>query len=184
MMDSNDKRWVQKEIERSLNIILSAQAGDNTKVETETIDNLFQGMASIKERPVMHPAGFVSRAAKGIFSIVARMGSGPTNRFVLGHRDKNRPKDLEEGEARMYSVAGYQVVVKSDGVFLLGAAKEMTPLILGPQSTQFFSDLIDLIVQHTHAASGAPPSNLIDFQNLDASVIQTDSLLSTQQGGF
>lgn len=184
MMDSNDKRWVQKEIERSLNIILSAQAGANPDVETETIDNLFQGMASIKSRPVMHPAGFVSRAAKGIFSVVARMGSGPTNRFVIGHRDKNRPKGLEEGESRIYSIAGYQVVAKSDGVFLLGAAKEMTPLILGPQSSQFFSDLIDLIVQHTHAASGAPPTNAAQFQQLDLDVIQTNSLLSTKQGGF
>lgn len=185
MMDANDIKWVRAEVQRQLNIVLYGQAGDNSTVENEDIDNLYQSMATIPQRPVMHPFGFVSRAAKGVFSVIAKLGNDPTNRMVLGHRDGQRPKDLDEGESRIYSLAGYQVICRGNGVFLRhNEASTETPLLLGTQANQFFSDLLDLIIAHTHAAAGAPPTNAPDFVNLKAEQIETKALTSTEEGGF
>lgn len=107
--ESSIKRFVRQEIMRSLNVILTASTGDNSGVETETIENLYPGSPSIPKRPVMHPYGFVSRAPKKTLSVVARHGADATNRMVLGHRDSNRPTDLNEGEAIIYAADGNQI---------------------------------------------------------------------------
>ncbi len=121
MHDAEMVRAVRQEVARQLNVILSGQAGENT-AEKETIDNLFPGSPSIKDRPVMHPFGFVSRATKGTISVVGRQGASPENRLVLGHRDPKRPTDLEEGEALLYASDGETVIsrvsAKQDGAFL------------------------------------------------------------------
>lgn len=110
--ESAIKRFVRDEIKRQLNIILTAQAGSNDN-ETETIENLFPGSPSIPERPVMHPYGFASRAPSKTLSVVAKHGADPSNRMILGHRDKNRPTDLEAGEAIIYSEDGNRIKLGS-----------------------------------------------------------------------
>jgi len=113
--ESTIKRFIRQEITRSLNVILTASAGDNSEVETETIENLYPGSPSIPKRPVMHPYGFVSRAPSKTLSVVARHGADASNRMVLGHRDKDRPTDLNEGEAIIYAADGNQIKL-GDGV--------------------------------------------------------------------
>jgi phage gp45-like len=111
-------RAIRQEVARQLNILLSGQAGVNT-AEKETIDNLYPGSPSIKDRPVMHPFGFVSRAPRGTLSVTGRQGAGPENRLVLGHRDSKRPADVDEGEAVLYASDGKTVLsrltAKKDG---------------------------------------------------------------------
>ncbi len=108
LTESEVKRFVRDEIKRALNIILTAQAGSNT-VEKETVENLFPGSPSIPKRPVMHPYGFASRAPSKTLSVVAKHGADPSNRIVLGHRDSNRPTDLNDGEAAIYSADGNKI---------------------------------------------------------------------------
>lgn len=184
MITPEDMRWIREEIKRHLNTVICGETGETTTSETEEVVSLFQNMGSIGKRPLMHPYGFVSRAPKGTMSVVAKMGAEVTNRFVIGHRDKNRPADLENGETRMYSLAGYQVVTKSDGVYVRHGDGEFYPLLLGTLAADFFGALIDLIVAHTHAAAGAPPSNALDFTQLKVDNIDSKILISTKDGGF
>lgn len=114
MLDSDILRSVRLEVARQLNTILSGQAGANDTVQGETIDNMYPGSPSIPDRPVMHPYGFASRAAKGTISVTGKQGSDPTNRLVLGHRDKMRPTDISEGDVVIYSSDGKTVLTRVD----------------------------------------------------------------------
>lgn len=187
-LESDDVKFIRDEVKRQLNIILSAQAGKNDSTMNEEISNLYQNQGTTEPRPVMHPFGFVSRAYQKCFSVVAKMGAGPENRFVMGHRDGKRPTDLDEGETKIYSISNgavaYQVACKKTGVFLIGAAGELTPILLGPASNQFFSDFLDIFILHGHPSNGAPPANATDATNLKVQVIVPGKLNSTKQGGF
>lgn len=183
-MSADEIRWIRQEIATQLNIILSAQAGDNAAVQTEDIENLLQNNPTIPKRPVMHPYGYASRAPRGVFSIVAKMGEGPSNRFVLGHRDGDRPTDLQLGETRVYSLAGYTVRWNDSGVFLSHGDSTPEPMVLGTAANEFLGMLLDLIANHTHAGQGAPPSNTLQFTQAKADTIDTKKLLATKEGGF
>jgi phage gp45-like len=125
-MDADTVRFVREEIKRQLSAILSGQAGDNSDVETETIDNLFPGSPSIEKRPVMHPYGFASRAPQGTISVTARQGNDPSNRVVLGHRDSLRsglPEDLGAGDSVIYASDGKTVLAR---IVLVGKVATIT----------------------------------------------------------
>ncbi len=185
MIDSDTQRWLRREIQRQINIILSGEAGSTTAT-TETIQNMFPGQDGILDRPVMHPYGFGSRAPKGTISVVARQGEHPANRVVLGHRAADRPA-MDEGESVLYSKSGYQVRVKN-GVIEIGKGGAFEPVVLGDKLTALLEALIDAIAQHTHignlGAPTGPPQNASTFNQLKSNQVSGDKLLSKDGGGF
>lgn len=186
-MSQIDEKWVRDEIKRQLNIILNASAGENT-TSTETINQLFPGMPGITARPVMHPYGFVSRAVKGIISVTAKIGDHFGNRLVLGHRDKDRPTNLDEGESAVYSMGGYTIRMKN-GKIELGKGEDYEVAVVGDTMVEFLTLLLDHIIAHTHicsvpGAQGAPPLNVADFQDDKANFIANEKILAKDGGRF
>src|SRR3954463_12635941 len=90
MIDAQTLRLIQEEIKRQMNVILVGQAGEASE-KAESIDNMFPGMPTIADQPIMHPCGLSSAAPRGIPSMVGRAGEHKGNRFVMGHRDPARP---------------------------------------------------------------------------------------------
>jgi phage gp45-like len=111
MIDSSVQRYIQTEIKKQLNVILSGQAGPNDSIENEQIDLLYPGSPSIEGRPVMHPCGFASRAPSGTISVTSKQGADAHNRMVLGHRDKMRQSlSLTEGQSCIYASDGKTIL--------------------------------------------------------------------------
>jgi hypothetical protein len=183
MIDPEIKSFIQREIQRSLMLILSGQAGVNT-VTTETIESPgYPGSNSLEERPVMHPFGFVSRAPQGIISVIGRQGSDPGNYLVMGHRDPGRP-EVEEGAAAMYaSEKGPMMMTGAKGVFVGKGGTADKPLLLGTEGGAFLGQLLDLIIAHVHPSPGAPANNVADFTQLKTQ-IDEKKLISTTDGGL
>jgi phage gp45-like len=125
-MTPDVQRFVREEIKRQLNVILSGQSDGTADVETESIASMFPGSPTIADRPVMHPYGFASRASRGTIQVVGKQGADPSNRLVLGHRDSQRPTDLDEGEAVLYSSAQWAVYARADGVQITDALGQYT----------------------------------------------------------
>jgi phage gp45-like len=182
MMDSEQIRFIREEVKRQLNVVLNAEVGETT-TDSETINKLFPGGPSITARPVAHPWGFVSRAVQGTISVVAKVGADIHNRMVIGHRDSGRPTDLEEGETCLYSSSGYRVVWRQ-GMILIGKGDDLEPAVMGTTLNEFLSQLVELIVEHTHAAPGAPPTNQADFTELKTNFLDNDKILSEDGGRF
>jgi hypothetical protein len=178
MLDANDIRFIRQEIARQLDVILSGSAGDNATVISETIESLYPGSPPIINRPVMHPYGFASRASKGTISVTAKQGSHPGNRLILGHRDKSRPTNIEDGETVIYNVAGYTAYFKKDALYLGQGMGSAEPVVLGNKINDFLKSLLDIVANHTHASEGAPPTNQVDFLNLKSQNIDNDLVLS------
>lgn len=183
MNEAELKRWVRKEIQTQLNIIMSATTGLGETVEDETISSLYPGSPDIPKRPVMHPYGFASRAPTGTTSVTGKHGADPSNRMVLGHRDANRPTDLEEGESTLYSVAGYEIRAYKDGIRVVKGSKKFA-LLLGEDIITFLAELIDVLAIHTHGPPGTPPTNASDITLLKTENLAGSTLLSTEEGGF
>lgn len=179
MLAGDVRRFIQQEIARQVNVILSGQAGANT-VSTETIDNLFPGMPGILDRPVMHPYGISSRAPMGTISVTARQGDHAGNRITLGHRDANRPS-VEEGEVQLYNEFGESIYL-ANGKIHIGKATASDPAVLGDELKSFLTDLITWLTNHTHIGNlGAPTSpaqQLADLQQIKALNITNDKILS------
>lgn len=112
MMDAESLRFLREEIKRSLNIILTAVAGANEDTQTEIIQNLYAGSPNTEAKPVMHPYGFVSRAAPQTTSVVIRRGDHPASLMILGHRDGDRPA-VENGETMLYNLDGQMIYLKT-----------------------------------------------------------------------
>lgn len=182
MVDSETLRFIRQEIEKQLSIILCAETGQNTS-QIETIQNLFPGMPGVTDRPVMHPYGYVSRAPQGIINVVARMGSHPGNRIVLGHRDKDRPSDIEEGESAIYSFGGYTVRMLNDRA-VIGKEGETETLVVGETLKELLSALLDAIAGHSHPSPGAGPTNTVTFINLKNNYVENDKILAKDGGRF
>jgi phage gp45-like len=129
-MSGSDWARVKREIQLQIQLIWSGQTAAtqiDDIVGTESIDNSPPGMPTIEARPVAHPYGMQSRAPKGTFQVVAQQGAAPTNRIVLLHRDKDRPKLNAEGEVMLYDKFGNQIwmqdgkiVVKLDDKLEIG----------------------------------------------------------------
>lgn len=178
---------IRQEIAKATNIILSGQAGSNTE-QIETIDNLFPGMPSVNDRPVMHPFGISSRAPAGTISVNGRMGDHPGNRVVLGHRDKGRPQ-IDSGEVMLYNSSGEQIYVKHGDIIFtgpkvhIGSQSADEPFVLGLVFRQFADNLLQLLFDHAHI-TGAPggttsaPINQLQFEELRQDPILSNAILS------
>lgn len=129
MIDSYDLRLIREEIKKQLNIILTGQSlvSDGTKCN---VINMFPGMAPIQKVPIAHPYGFCSSALDGTFTITARVGEHFGARLVIGHKDINRPTDLNPGECVIYSSTGHQIRCTLTGI-KIGSASAANPLVLG-----------------------------------------------------
>lgn len=181
MTDGDMIRFIREEIRKEMNVILSGEtAGSAT--HTESIDNLFPGMPTITDRPVMQPFGISSRAPKKTLQFIGRQGADKTNRFVLGHRDKNKPA-VDEGETSVYSVGGYQVRV-FNGKIQIAKGTDFETLVVGETLRDFLIALIGEIVLHTHAAPGAPPTNASAFTALQTASLDNDKILAKDGGRF
>lgn len=186
MIDPDLRRFIQNEVSRQMNVILNASAGPNT-VESETIDALFPGMPGITGRPVVHPYGFASRAAQGTISVVAKTGEHVGNRMTIGHRDKDRPADLEEGESVVYSLGKYQVRMKNDKLEL-GKNGVFEVMVVGDTLKEFLIAFLDLTANHYHIGNlGFPtglPTTKEDFDQAKADYLSNDKILAKDGGRF
>lgn len=185
MIDSELRRYIDRLIETKLNVILNGVTG-NTTTSTETINNLFPGQDGIKDRPVSHPYGFVSRAIQGCLSVVARIGEHPGNRMVIGHRDANRPS-VDEGESSVYSSGTYEVRVLN-GKIQVGKDGEFQTVVMGEDLEAVLIAMLQAIIVHTHignlGAPTSPPQNATTFQQIQANQVENGKLLAKDGGKF
>ena len=179
-------RFVRKEIEKYLNILMNSRTQSAGKL-TEDVSGLFPGMQVLKGKPISRPYGFTSRAPDGTAQISARFGADPNAIMVVGHMDGSQP-DLAAGEAAIYNSAGHSVKVTqssivatrgsttitmdSNGVLLkhqgieiklsandvkIGASGASNPVTLGTEIKSLFNDLIAWMQAHTHQVAGVTP---------------------------
>lgn len=185
MIDAELRRYVDKIIENKLNIILNGVTG-NTTITTETINQMFPGQDGIKDRPIMHPFGFVSRAKQGSLSVVARMGEHPGNRIILGHRDKDRPP-VAEGEAAVYSRDGYAVRVEN-GKIQVGKGDLFQTVVMGEDLEAVLIAMLEAIIAHTHLGNlgfqTSAPLNAATFQEIQTEQVEDGKLLAKEGGKF
>ncbi len=145
MTDSEVRLIIKQELANALNIILNAEAGPND-TQTETINKLFPGMGGIEKRPVVHPYGFASRAPAGMISVVAKVGADIQNRMTIGHRAKDRPADLNSGEAVLYNATGQAVYVR-DGKVQVGTKESESPMVLGDVMLECITDILNAFLE-------------------------------------
>lgn len=190
MMDADIISFIRQEIKKQMNIILSG-ATAATSTTTEDIQELFPGMPTVTNRPIMRPWGFASRAPKGTIQVVARQGEHFGNRVVLGHRANDIPTDLAEGEAILYDSTGRQIRVK-DGVIKVGSPNSAENLVLGKVFQTMMSTVLQALADHVHitSAPGFPtskPTNANVFSDQKASPVDDNKVLSdisfTEKGG-
>lgn len=187
MIDGELLRFVRQEISRQLNIILPGVAGGAT-VFKEDIDQLYPGMPTITERPIMHPFGVSSIAPRGTISITGQMGDHIGNRMVLGHMDKDAPEDIDAGETAVYSLGEYQVRVLN-GKIELGKGGVFEEMVMGETLRQFLLLLLQYIMVHTHmsnvpSAPTSAPQNNQDFLTLKQNNLDNSKILSKDGGRF
>jgi phage gp45-like len=184
-MTGEEIKWVRDEIKKQVNIILAGLAGVNTN-STEDINSQYPGSPVVPARPVMHPYGFVSRSSTGTMQVVARVGDHPGNRMVLGHRDANRPSDVQPGEAYLYSSGGYQIRVKNNQI-QLGKNGTWETAVLGDTLQTILVSFLNIYLEHTHEGNlGFPtgvPSNESDAQDLLTNKVQKGTFLADDGEG-
>lgn len=142
-----------------MNIVVNGQALASKK-DTEGIANLFPGHDPIPDRPKVSPYGFHSMAPDDTLSVSARVGDHTGNRYVIGHRDSNRP-DVATGEAVLYNGFGQQVrmqngdivLVRNAGKIHLGSAGSANPVNLGDLVQSVLSQFLQIFAVHTHEDS-------------------------------
>lgn len=184
--NSQITRMIRQEISRQLNVILHGSAGMNDQ-ETETINEMFPGMPGIDKRPVMHPYGFVSRAVQGTISVIARVGEHIGNRMVLGHRDKDRPVDIEEGESVVYSMGKYQVRILN-GKIQVGKDGDFETVVAGETLRQLLISLIQELQKEQHIGNlgflTGFPSNSAQYELLKVNNLDNKKILSEDGGRY
>lgn len=180
------KKMIRDEIRLQMDIILSGETGDADNI-SETIQNLYPGMPGITGRPTAHPYGFCSLAPDGTIQVTARQGENQANRLVLGHRAADRPADLKNGEAAVYSVGKYMVRIQND-MIQIGKDGVYEPVLMGETSRQFFISLIQLILVHTHedgtGIETSVPLNAEDFTQLQSDNLDNSKVLAEDGGRF
>jgi phage gp45-like len=194
MLDSESIRFIREEIKRQVNIILSGVT-DGTATHSEGIGQLFPGMPTIQDRPIMQPFGLSSQAPDGTIQVTARQGDHIGNRLVLGHRDKNKPSVIK-GEVKLYNAYG-DVIYVSEGVIRtttpkivdeaddirIGSEAAEENFVLGQVFKTFAQQLLTQLAAETHV-SGLPgyptsvPQNAAKYNNLKATPIDDDAILS------
>lgn len=121
MIDANDRAWISREIARQVSIIMHGRTAA-TQIDdapsTESVDDCPPGAPTIKGRPVMHPYGLASRAKKDTIAVVARVGEHPSNKMIIGHRDKDRPELENEGDVALYDAHGNVLMLKNENPYI------------------------------------------------------------------
>lgn len=185
MIDADLRRFIQKEIAKQMNVILSGAAGENTLI-TENIENLYPGMPTIEQRPIMHPYGMVSRAPRGTIQVTAKQGEHLGNRVVLGHRASDKP-DVSVGEAVVYSFGKYRLFVHNGSVTVAKNGTEET-LVVGETLAQALTQLITLLASHQHTGNlGYPTSAPLTGPQISAvntNFIANQKILAKDGGRF
>lgn len=185
MNESDIRRLIKKEIEIALQVITSGSAGSNTGT-TESINELFAGLPTLPDRPIMRPYGFTSRAPSGTISVTAQQGSHPGNKLTLGHRDAS-PPDVAVGESAIYNLAGYIIKIES-GKIQVGKSGEFEPLVVGDTLNDFLIAMMELIIAHTHLGNlgtpTGPPMNAAQFTTLKTENLDNEMLLTKDGGRF
>ncbi len=153
MLDAETRKFIKQEIARSMNVILAGQTGSTPNVETETLNDLFPGMPAITNRPVMHPYGMASRAPKGTINVVGRHGENFGNRLILGHRDKNRPQDLNEGECVLYNQYGQKIYVRNQQI-QIGSENSEQQAVLGNILAEFLTNVLRAFLDANYIGVG------------------------------
>lgn len=194
-MSSDDRAEVrmmlQREIALALNVVLNGVASSSEK-DTEDIGAMFPGMDTQLSRPKVEPYGFHARAPTGTLSICAQVGADFASRYVIGHRDANRP-DIELGEATTYSVAGYEVRIGLTTITVRKGAQVYTAVVGEPLAV-ILSAAFSAIAAHTHSvsvpvsggiASGTTgvPGNAGTFTGLQSQVA-AGAILAKDGGAF
>lgn len=151
MMDTSIRDFIKAEISKQVNVILSGQSGNNTQF-AEDLSNLFPGMPTLPQRPVMHPYGLVSRAPAGTFQVTGRMGDHSGNRVILGHRDSNRP-NVNQGEVQLYNQFG-QAIYLANGAVCIGSATASDPAVLGNELVTYLNNLLTALKAQTYTIPG------------------------------
>lgn len=182
LIDPQILAFIRREVSRQTQIVLNGQAGKNT-VEKENVELLFPGAPTISDRPVMHPYGLASRAPEKTLSVVARVGEHSANRMVIGHRDKDRPTDLETGEATLYSVGKMSVVVRKDKVTIGKGSKQETA-VLGEALASLLSELLDILANHTHGPPGTPPAQSAQITQIKVEQVDAGKFLAEEGKGL
>lgn len=186
MTDSEIIRFIRKEIQRQVNVILSGKSGNNT-IETEDIQEMLPGMSTQPLRPVMHPYGFASRSSPGTVQVTGRMGEHTVNRMVIGHRDANRPTDLDAGESVVYSSGKYQIRVENNQI-MVGKDGTYEVVMMGESLQAFLISLLNLIITHRHLGNlgfdTSPPTNASSFLELREDNLDESQMLAKDGGKF
>lgn len=185
MIPAEVRRFIEHEIKKQMNVILSGSAGENTAMN-ETIENLYPGMASVQTRPVMHPYGFASRAPRNTISVTARQGENPGNRIVLGHRDANRP-EIENGETSVYNMNGYELRLKGDSI-VVAKGEDFETCVVGETLVELLDSILTELTTHTHlgnlGAPTSPPQNAANFTNLKTQYLANEKILAKDGGRY
>lgn len=198
MIETSEKaalaKMIRDEVARAMNILLNAQTEGATK-DTEGINGVFPGMATMPSRPTVYPFGFCSQAPDGTISFVARVGDHPGNRYVIGHRDSRRP-DLDRGESAFYSVQNgglaYLMRCFVDSI-KGGKGTTFETMIAGDTLVTLLSSLITELASHTHNITVAStpftgptlaPLDAAAFTALKASYLDNGKVLLKDGGRF
>lgn len=190
---AEQKRWLSDEIARQMNVVLPGETGGTSAdSQSEDIAKMFPGAPTNESRPVMHPYGFASRARRGVMSVVARMGAHLGNRFTIGHRDSERPTDLEEGESAQYSAGGYRIYSRNGGLFvgkMVDGALVLERVVVGDTLRDLIVAMLDEIAAHRHVGNEGfltdPPNNAGAFGDLkDSYVGEKPAILAADDGRF
>lgn len=170
------KRILRKEIAQILmGTITSTNDSQRGSMQRFATEGQIGGLRMIQ------PYGFACRPPAGTPALISPVASDPTHLNIVGQFDLNRPT-LNDGEAIIYNEFG-QMIYMENGKIRIGSKTSNHNFFLGDLANTFLGSLIDLIVAHTHAAPGAPPTNVSDFNNLKSNNISNNSLLSTEVFG-
>lgn len=143
------KRIIRDEIRIALQVIASGEAGDNSALTSEDINQLFPGLPPVVGRPIMRPYGFMSRAPLGTISVTAQQGEHPGNKVTLGHRDDDVPS-VNEGETKIYEVDGHTIYLSNTAIMLGKNGGTFYTAVLGEALATLINSLITAILNHTH----------------------------------
>lgn len=163
------RQIIWDELGKNLDVFLTSIASGADGQGNEGYGSILPGTPTIAETPVAFPYGFNARTPNGTSQLVARLGNSPLNRIVTGHFDPSRPA-LNQGETCLYNAFGQQIRIQN-GKILIGNSASSHPYVLGDIMVTFLNSLMDALIQHTHAAPGAPPTNLATFEELQSNYV-------------
>lgn len=175
------RQIVRSEFERIMHVVLTGVSANADGQANEDITNMLPGVPPITKRPVAFPYGYNAQTPDKVSQLVLQAGNSPLNRIVAGHFDATRPS-INKGEVILYNAFGQQIYL-ANGKILIGSEGSSQPFVLGTTFNMFIKQLLDLIIAHTHASPGAPPTNAPAFTALETNFVTNNALLSTEVEG-